>query len=102
MDTLVLGILQSIGSHVNILLYSTCQRTNSRPCHSLTDFYNRVKVTGTADRESCLDNINAKSLQLAGYLNFLHRVQLATGNLLTVAQCGVENKQSVTHFTSFV
>ena len=39
MDTLVLGILQGIGSYVNILLNSTCQRTNGWPCYSLTDFY---------------------------------------------------------------
>ena len=43
--TLVLGILQRLRSNVNILLYSSCQRTYCWPCNSLGDFYHRIEVT---------------------------------------------------------
>ena len=35
MDTLVLSILQGLESHIDVALYSTCQRTDNRPCHCL-------------------------------------------------------------------
>ena len=102
MDSFMLGILQGLSSHIYVLLYGTGQCTNGRPCYSLTDFYYRVKIAGATNGESCLDDIYAKRLQLTGYLNFLHCIQLASGNLFAITQCSVENKQSVTHFMSFV
>ena len=102
MDSFMLGILQCLSSHIYIFLYGTGQCTNGWPCHSLTDFYYRVEIAGATNGESRLDDINAKRLQLTGYLNFLHCIQLASGNLFAITQCSVENKQSVTHFMSFV
>ena len=40
MYTAALGILQSLGGHVNIFLHGTCQCTDGGPCHGLADFYN--------------------------------------------------------------
>ena len=44
-----------------------------------------------------LDNINTQLLQLARNLNLLDGVELATGHLLGVAECGVENIYFVIH-----
>ena len=39
MDSLMLGILQSLSSTINIFFYGTGKCTNSRPGYSLRDFY---------------------------------------------------------------
>ena len=44
MDSLVLSILQSLGSAINILLHRTCQRTDGRPCNRLGNLHHRIEV----------------------------------------------------------
>ena len=46
-DTLALGILKRLGSHVDVLLHGTCQRTDGGPCHGLGDFNHGIEVART-------------------------------------------------------
>ena len=101
-DALVLGILQGIGSHINILLHRTCQRTDGGPCDGLADFHYRIEVAGAADGKTGLNHVYPQCFQLAGHLNLLHRVQLAAGHLLAVAQCGVKDVQFIAHILVWI
>ena len=92
MDTLMLGILQCLGSHVDILLHGTGQGTDSGPRHCFRDFYHRVEVSRTRNGESGFNHIHAQCFQLLGHLNLFYCVQLAARHLFTVAQRGVENE----------
>ena len=101
-DALVLGILQRLGGHVDVFLHGARQGTDGGPSHGLADFYHRIEVSRTGDGEAGLNDIHAKRLQLAGYLNLLHCVQLTTGHLLAIAKRSVENVQSVAHIFLFI
>ncbi len=92
MNALMLGILQCLGSYINIFRHRACQGAYRGPCHRFRYLDNRVEITGAGNRKAGFDHIHPQSLQLAGYLNLFHRIQLATGHLLSVAQRGVENK----------
>ena len=92
MDTLVLGILQCLGCHIDIARHGTRQRTYRWPCHSLRYFNHRMVVTRTGNRESSLNHVNAQLLQCLCHLNLLHSVQLTSGHLFAIAKCCVENK----------
>ena len=58
-----------------------------------------AQIVGS-DRESRLDDVHAEAFQQLGDLDLFDRVQLAAGNLLAVAERGVENVQSLTHILS--
>ena len=45
MNSLMLSILQRLGSTVDILFHRTGQRTDSRPCYSLGNLYYGIEVT---------------------------------------------------------
>ena len=60
MNTLMLSILQSLGSTVNIFLHRTSKGTNRRPSHGFRNLHNRIEITWTRDRETSFDNINAE------------------------------------------
>ena len=92
MNTFMLGKLQSFRRHVNIFLYGTCQGANRRPRHSFGNLNHRVKVTRTRNGESRLNHIHAQRFQLPCHLNFFHCIQLASRNLLAIAERCVENK----------
>ena len=96
------GIFQSLSSTVNVFFYSTCQCADSGPCHSLRNFYYRVKVSRTRNGKSCLNHVHAELFKLFCHLNFLYRVKLATWHLLSVAKCSVEYVKSVAHIMIFV
>ena len=96
-DTLVLSILKSLGGHIDVMLYGACQRANSWPGDCLRNLNDGVEITGAGNGKSCFNHVDAQLFKSLGHLNLLDGVQLATGNLLAVAQRGVENKQSVVH-----
>ena len=96
-DAFVLGVLQSLGSAVDILLHGAGQSADGRPCDGLADFYHTIEVARARDGEACLDDIYAKCLKLLGNLNFLYRIELTAGHLLAVPQSRVEDEQFVTH-----
>ncbi len=95
MDALMLGKLQRIGSHVDILLNRTSQSTNRRPSHSLRNLYHRIEIAWRRNRKTSLNDIHAQQFQLLRHLYLLNSIQLAAWHLFTISQCGVENKQSV-------
>ena len=97
MDTFVLGILQRFGSHIDVFFHGAGQGANGGPCHSLTNFYHTVEITGRGYGESCLYHIYPQLFQLLGHLNFLNRVELTSGHLLAIAQGSVENVKSFAH-----
>ena len=92
MDTFVLGKSQGFRRHINILLYGACQRTNRGPCHSFWYFNHRIEVARTRNGKSRFNYIHAQRFQLFGHLNLFHCIQLASRNLLTIAERCVENK----------
>ena len=47
MNTLMLSILQSLGSTVNIFLHRTSKGTNRRPSHGFRNLHNRIEITWT-------------------------------------------------------
>ena len=96
-DAFVLGILQGLGSAVDILLHGAGQSADGRPCDGLADFYHTIEVARARYGEASLDDVYAKCLKLLGNLNFLYCIELAAGHLLAVPQSRVENKQFVTH-----
>ena len=100
-DAFVLGVLQSLGSAVDVLLHGTRQGTDGGPRHGLADFYHTVEVTRAADREAGLNDVHAKSLELLGHLNFLDRIELAARHLLAVPQSRVEDKKLI-HISSII
>ena len=83
-NTLALGILQTLGCDVDIFLHRTCQGTDCRPCHRLGNLNHRVEVARTGNRESCLNHIHTQLFQLLGHLNLLYCVQLAPWHLFSV------------------
>ena len=92
MDTLMFGKFQRICRHVDVLLDSTCQGTNGRPCHCLGYLNHRIEIPWAGNREAGLYHVHTQQLQLFGHLNLLYRVQLTPGNLFSVPQSSVENK----------
>ena len=97
MDTLVLGKTQSVGRHVDVLLHGTRQRTDRRFGNGFGNFQHGIEIPGAGNRETGLDHVHAEILEQFGYLDFFGGVQLTAGNLLTIAERGVENVQSLTH-----
>ena len=83
-NTLALGILQTLGCDVDIFLHGTCQGTNGWPCHRLGNLNHRIEVARTGNRESCLNHIHAQLFQLLGHLNLFYGVQLTPWYLLSV------------------
>ena len=61
-----------------------------------------VEIAGAGDGKSRLDDVYAEAFEQLGDFNFFGGVQLTTGDLLTVAQRGVENVQSLTHTNLFI
>ena len=74
MNSLVLGILQSLGRTVDVFFHRTGQGANRGPCHGLTDFHHRIEVAGRGYWEASLNDVNAKKLKLLGHLNLLNGV----------------------------
>ena len=97
MYPLVFGILQSLGSHADIVFNGTCQSAYCRPCDGLADLYHRIEIAWTRHRETGLDHIDTKLFERARHLDFLHCVELTSGHLLTIAERRIKNKQFVAH-----
>ena len=101
-DAFVLRQPQGVGSNVDILLHGAGQRADRRKGNSLGNLQHGVEITGAGDGKSRLDNVYAEALKQLGDLNFFGGVQLTTGDLLTIAQRGVENVQSLAHTNLFI
>ena len=84
-------IFQCFGCYVYIFLYGTSESTDGRPCYCLTDFNDRIEVSRATYGESCFDDIDTQGFQLLGHLNLLYRIELTSGHLLAIAQCGIED-----------
>jgi len=101
-NAFVLGILQRLGSHIDVFFHGARQRTDRRPRHGLGYFDHRVEVARRGYGESGLYNVHAKQLQLFGHLNFLYRVQLTTRHLFAVSEGRVKNVKSLAHNFDFI
>ena len=99
-DPLVPGQPQGVGRYVDVLAYGARERADRRLGDGLRNFEHGVEVSWAGDRESRLDDVHAEAFQQLGDLDLFDRVQLAAGNLLAVAERGVENVQSLTHILS--
>ena len=97
---LCLASRRGVGRYVDILAYGARERADRRLGDGLRNFEHGVEVSGAGDRESRLDDVHAEAFQQLGDLDLFDRVQLAAGNLLAVAERGVENVQSLTHILS--
>ena len=80
----------------SISLYGARERADRRLGDGLRNFEHGVEVSGAGDRESRLDDVHAEAFQQLGDLDLFDRVQLAAGNLLAVAERGVE-KCTISH-----
>ena len=97
MDTLALGEAQGVGRHVDVLLYGARQRTDRRLGNGFGNFQHGIEIPGAGDREARLDHVHAEIFEQFGDLDLFGGVQLTAGDLLTIAERGVENVQSLTH-----
>ena len=97
MDTFVLGKSQGVGRHVDILLHGAGQRTDRRFGNGFGNFQHGIEIPGAGDRETGLDHVHTEVFEQFGYLDFFGGVQLTAGDLLTIAERGVENVQFLTH-----
>ena len=61
-----------------------------------------LKSPGLEIGKSRLDDVHAEAFEQLGDFNFFGGVQLAAGDLLAVAERGVENVQSLTHTNLFI
>ena len=102
MDTLAPGQPQRIGRNVDVLLHGAGQRADRWLGNGLGNLQHGVEITGAGDGKSRLDDVYAEAFEQFGDFNFFGGVQLTTGDLLTVAQRGVENVQSLTHTNLFI
>ena len=106
-DSLVLCVLQGIGSCVDVLFHGSGQSADGRPGDSFRNLDHGVEVSGAGDREASLDGIHAEGFESFCELNLLDSVELASRYLLTVSEGGVEKEDFVlVHcyllFSSFV
>ena len=92
MDPLMFGQRQRVGGYVDVFLYGASQRADRGIRNRLRNFAHRIEVARTRNRETCFQDIYAQFFQGAGYFYLFNRIQLATGNLFSVAQRRVENK----------
>ena len=91
MNTLAFGIFQSLYRHINIGFDATGKRTNNGRGNCFGNFYHRIKITRTRNRESCFYYIHAKGFKGFCHLNFLYGVKLTTRHLLAIAKGCVED-----------
>ena len=61
------------------------------------DGYYGIEISRTRNGESGLDDIHAEAFEQAGHLDLFRGVQLAAGDLLSVAEGRVENIQFLAH-----
>ena len=97
MDTLVPGKAQGVGRNVDVLLYGARQRTDRRLGNGLGNLQHGIEIPGAGDREARFDHVHAEIFEQFGDLDLFGGVQLTAGDLLTIAERGVENVQSLTH-----
>ena len=102
MDTLAPGQPQRIGRNVDVLLHGAGQRADRRLGNGLGNLQHGIEIPGAGDREARFDHVHAEIFEQFGDLDLFGGVQLTTGDLLTVAQRGVENVQSLTHTNLFI
>ena len=101
-DPLAPGQPQRVGSNVDVLLHGAGQRADRRLGNGLGNLQHGVEIAGAGDGKSRLDDVYTKAFEQLGDFNFFGGVQLTTGDLLTVAQRGVENVQSLAHTNLFI
>ncbi len=97
-NPLPLGILERLGSHLDILLHGTGQGTDGGPGHRLRYLHHRIEIAGTRYREAGFNHIHPQQLQRLCNLYLLNGVQLAAGNLFPISQSGVKNKNAFHYF----
>jgi len=96
-DTTALGILEGFGSHFDVFLNGAGQGTDYRPGYSLADLNHRVKVPGTRNRKTGLNDIDPQVFQGLGHLYLFYGIQLAAGHLFAVPERGVKHVNFLGH-----
>ena len=64
---------------------------------ALENLQHGIEISGAGDREARFDHVHAEIFEQFGDLDLFGGVQLTAGDLLTIAERGVENVQSLTH-----
>ena len=91
MDTAAFGELQRLGRHVDILLHGAREGTDDGARYRLRDLDHRVEVSRTRYREARFDDVHTQFFELPRHLDLLYGVELASRNLLRIAEGGVED-----------
>ena len=91
MDTAAFGELQRLGRYVDILLHGAREGTDDGARYRLRDLDHRVEVSRTRYREARFDDVHTQFFELPRHLDLLYGVELASRNLLRIAEGGVED-----------
>ena len=96
-DPLAPGASQRLGRGVDVPLDGASQGADRRFGDRFRDGYYGIEISRTRNGESGLDDIHAEAFEQAGHLDLFRGVQLAAGDLLSVAEGRVENIQFLAH-----
>ncbi len=85
------GMLERFGGAFDVFQDGTAEPADGCVADNTGDFRYRFEVARTGNRETGFDNIHPQGFQGQGNLNLFLGIELAAGNLLTVAQRSIEN-----------
>jgi len=91
MDTTCIGAGQRLGRTVDIGIHGSGQTAHDTVLNGIGDQFDRLKVTGTRDCKTGLDDIDAQLLQRTSNAQLLVLGHGRAGALLPVTQCGIED-----------
>ena len=90
MYTRIFRIFYRFPGTVDIRLGSPTQSGNHRPLDAAGDGFDRLKIPGGCDRETCFDHINPQARQLLGDFNFFFHIETDSGRLFAVPQSSIK------------
>ena len=86
--------LKGLRRALNVVFCGARKGGNNGTRHRRRHGLDRSEISIRGNGETSLDDIDSKSVQLASQANLFLHVHAATWGLLTIAQCGVKNRDS--------
>src|SRR5262249_45113245 len=86
------GMTKGFAGDFDVFLHGAAQAAHGRVPDDAGDFLDRVKITGTGYRKTCLDDVYTKGFELERELDLFGCVEFATGDLFAVTKGGVEDE----------
>jgi hypothetical protein len=95
MDAGPLGVLEGLSGNDDVFFYGTAKAAHHRIFNGFGYLVYRLEVARTGYRKASFNDIYTEAFQLEGQRYLFGRVQFTTGDLLAVAEGGVENEYLV-------